>query len=79
MHKMLPPLVVAVLSVSPLIALANPGGVPNGGVGQGGGVNGPSHGGAPLPIVGAGIPGLAVLGAGYLIFRRRRTNKTDKS
>jgi len=55
-------------------ALADKGGIPNGGVGQGNGNGNKVH-GAPAPLLGAGIPGL-VLGAGYgayWLLRRRRS------
>jgi hypothetical protein len=50
-------------------ALANPGGIPNGGNGNGNQIHG-----APAPLVGAGIPGLVIgLGYGaYWLVRRRR-------
>jgi hypothetical protein len=67
--------VLSMLVLSP--ALANPVGIPNGGVGNG---NGNGNGnqthvqGAPGPLVGAGIPALAIgLGYGaYWLVRRRR-------
>ena len=60
-------LAVAVVSLSllPAAAFANKGGIPN---------NPHGHGGAPLPVVGVGLPGLAVIGALYLL-RRRREDK----
>jgi LPXTG-motif cell wall-anchored protein len=30
------------------------------------------HGGTPLPLIGAGIPGLAAAGAAYFFFRRKQ-------
>ena len=65
--------VLSMLVLSP--ALANPGGVPNGGVGNGNGNGNQSHvQGAPGPLVGAGIPALVIgLGYGaYWLVRRRR-------
>lgn len=29
------------------------------------------HGGTPLPLIGAGLPGLAAAGAAYFLFRRK--------
>jgi hypothetical protein len=54
-------------------ALADPGGIPNGGVGNGNGKGNIAH-GAPAPLLGAGIPGLVIgLGYGaYWLVRRRR-------
>jgi hypothetical protein len=54
---------------------ADPGGVPNGGVGQGNG-EGNEHHGAPAPLLGLGIPsalavGGVLLGAKFLKRRRR--------
>ncbi len=54
----------------PLSALANPGNG-NGGIGNGNA----RHGGAPLPVIGVGLPGVAVAGAAYLLYRRKSTGK----
>jgi len=56
--------------------LADPGGVPNGGVGNGNGNGNEKHLGAPAPLLGFGIPsalavGGVLLGA-KLLGRRRR-------
>ena len=55
-------------------ALADPGGIPNGGVGNGTGNGNVIH-AAPGPVLGAGIPGL-VIGIGYgaywLVRRRQK-------
>ena len=55
---------------------ADPGGVPNGGVGQGNGEGNEHHHGAPAPLLGLGIPsalavGGVLLGAKFLKRRRR--------
>ena len=63
-------LMVTVLTLSPLLAVAAPGGNGNGHA------NGlAKHGGAPLPILGAGLPGFAAAGVIYLIARRKRRDK----
>lgn len=35
------------------------------------------HGSAPAPIIGAGLPALAVAGIGYLFYRRNSTRNKD--
>ena len=55
---------------------ADPGGMPNGGVGQGNGEGNEHHHGAPAPLLGLGIPsalavGGVLLGAKFLKRRRR--------
>lgn len=62
---------LSILVLSP--ALADQGGIPNGGVGNGNGNGNKAH-GAPAPLLGAGIPGLVIgLGYGaYWLVRRRR-------
>jgi hypothetical protein len=65
--------VLSILVLSP--AFADPGGIPNGGVGNGNGNGNQTHvQGAPGPLVGAGIPALVIgLGYGaYWLVRRRR-------
>ena len=54
-------LTVISLQFLPFTVFADQGGIPH-------------HGGAPLPIVGVGIPGLAVAGALYLLRRKRKDN-----
>jgi hypothetical protein len=59
------------LSASPV--LADPGGVPNGGVGNGNGNE--NHMGAPAPLLGFGIPSALAVGGvllGAKLFGRRR-------
>ena len=63
-------LVVAVLTLSPLVAVATPGGN-----GHGHAYGLAKHGDAPLPVLGAGLPGLAAAGVIYLVGRRKRTDK----
>ncbi|MGY3611229.1 hypothetical protein [Bradyrhizobium sp. Leo121] len=71
--------IVASVALSMLIlspALADQGGIPNGGVGNGNGNGNEKHAqGAPAPLLGAGIPALAIgLGYGaYWLVRRRRS------
>jgi hypothetical protein len=55
-------------------AFANPGGVPNGGVGNGNGNGNVKH-AAPAPLLGLGIPSALALGGvmlGANLLRRRR-------
>jgi hypothetical protein len=69
MKTILASAVLSILVLSP--AWANPGGVPNGGVGQGNGNGNQIH-GAPGPIAGAGLP-IAIAGYGvYWLVRRHR-------
>ena len=70
MRRLSSALVVAVLTLSPMLALAAAGG---NGHGHANGLA--KHGGAPLPILGAGLPGFAAAGVIYLIARRKRTDK----
>jgi hypothetical protein len=54
---------------------ANPGGVPNGGVGMGNGYGNEKHMGAPAPLLGLGIPSALAVGGvlfGVKLFGRRR-------
>jgi hypothetical protein len=54
---------------------ANPGGVPNGGVGQGNGEGNEKHVGAPAPLLGFGIPSALAIGGvllGAKLLKRRR-------
>jgi hypothetical protein len=64
------------LCFSAVPAFADPGGVPNGGVGNGDGIGNQQHMGAPAPLIGLGIPAaLAVAGVllgAKLLGRRRR-------
>jgi LPXTG-motif cell wall-anchored protein len=62
-------LAVAVIAIGliPLAASADNGNH----FGWGQGVGNP-HGGTPLPLIGAGLPGLAALVAGYFLFRRKQ-------
>ncbi len=66
------------LCVSAISAFANPGGVPNGGVGNGNG-NGNGMHGAPAPLLGFGIPSAAAVGgvliAARVLERRRRYSR----
>lgn len=71
MKTIMASVVLSIIALSP--ALADPGGVPNGGVGQGNGNgNGNKIHGAPGPLAGAGLP-IAIVGYGvYWLVRRRR-------
>ena len=56
-------------------AFADPGGVPNGGVGNGNGNGNEKHMGAPAPFIGFGIASALMVGGvllGANLFRRRR-------
>jgi hypothetical protein len=66
--------IFTMLAFSP--ALADPIGTPNGGVGNGNGNGNEIH-AAPGPLLGAGIPGLAI-GIGYGVYwlARRRQNRS---
>jgi hypothetical protein len=59
---------------------ADPGGVPNGGVGNGNGNGNEKHVGAPAPLLGFGIPSALAIGGvllGAKFLRRKRPNVTD--
>jgi hypothetical protein len=62
--------------LSAVPVLADPGGVPNGGVGMGNGNGNERHMGAPAPLLGLGIPSALAVGGvllgGKLFGRRRR-------
>ena len=69
MRTIVASIVLSIFVLSP--ALANPGGIPDGGVGQGNGNGNHVH-GAPGPVAGAGLP-FAIVGYGvYWLVRRRR-------
>jgi hypothetical protein len=72
MAKVFPAVVVAIVSLSPLVALAQ--NTTNSHPGWTNGTGNP-HGSAPLPIVGAGLPGLVVAGFVYLVSRRKQTGR----
>ena len=82
MQKVAIAMAVMALNLSPLVALAQNGnayginGKPGGGPGNSPGAQKAAA--APLSIVGASIPGLAVAGAIYFIARRKRTNKPQE-
>jgi hypothetical protein len=64
------------LCISAVPVFADPGGVPNGGVGNGNGNGNVNHESAPAPLLGLGIPsalavGGVLLGAKLLARRRR--------
>ncbi|HZU90825.1 MAG TPA: hypothetical protein VE993_16365 [Stellaceae bacterium] len=69
------------LCLSAMPVFADPGGIPNGGVGNGNGIGnlkheGSEHEGAPAPLLGIGIPSALAAGgvllAAKLLERRRR-------
>jgi hypothetical protein len=61
-------LLAAAVTLSPLIAVADNGNNhPGWLIG-----NGNPHGAAPAPVIGAGLPGIALAGLAYLVFRHRR-------
>jgi LPXTG-motif cell wall-anchored protein len=66
MNKLLATMIVAIALI-PLTAAADNGNH----FGWSQGVGNP-HGGTPLPLIGAGIPGLAAAGAAYFLFRRKQ-------
>jgi hypothetical protein len=39
------------------------------------GHGGNGHGGAPLPVIGVGLPGVAAAGAAFLLYRKKRGSK----
>ena len=69
-------ILTVLLCISALPALADPGGIPNGGVGNGNGNGNEKHIlGAPAPLLGAGIPAALILGGvllGAKLIRRKR-------
>jgi hypothetical protein len=56
-------------------ALANAVGIPNGGVGHHHRMGNQFHGGAPAPLIGAGIPAAIVVGGVLLGARRLRRKR----
>jgi hypothetical protein len=64
---------VVMASLSPFAAFA---GNSNSHPGWSIGVGNP-HGSAPAPIIGAGLPALAVAGIGYLFLRRKGSQNKD--
>jgi hypothetical protein len=68
------PLLSLLILLTAASAFANPGGIPNGGVGQGNG-NGNAVHSAPAPLLGAGIPAAIAIGGvllGAKFLRRKR-------
>lgn len=73
MKKIIVGVVVVIASLSPLAAFADNG---NSHPGWSIGVGNP-HGTAPAPIIGAGLPALAVAGIGYALLRRKGSQTKD--